>query len=89
MVYIITKIHMKKYCENSYNLTEIESLLIGEQLYTKEYIHDYLKNNPGTIKVGTLNGPEAIPATSTNGEKFVKSEPNKNILDNLLSLPRI
>lgn len=89
MSYIITKIHMKKYCNNSYNLTEIESLLIDNQLYTKEYIHDYLKNNPGTIKVGTVSGPNVIPATSTNGEKFVKSEPNTSVIDNLLSLPRI
>ena len=87
--YVITKIRMKEYCGSSYDLTEIESLLIGNQLYTKEYIHNYLNNNPGTIKVGNIYGPNAIPAVSANGEKYVKSEPNKSVIDNLLTLPRI
>lgn len=87
-----TKIRMQAGCGNSRNLTEIASIyLLGKDVagfYPKESIHNYLKQYPGTIKVGLEPFPTIIPAVSCYGEKYVKSEPNTSGLDNLLCLPR-
>ena len=32
--------------------------------------------------------PDVVPAVSSNGEKYVRSEPNDTVNDNLLKLPR-
>lgn len=87
--YIATAIKMKKNCSYSYNLLEIDEIYLSNTgWYKKELIHDYVKTNPGSIKVGTVYGPDVIPAISSNGEKYVKSTPNSTTNDNLLSLPR-
>jgi len=56
--------------------------------YKKDKVHDYLKDNPGTIQVNISPYPNVIPAVSINNEKYVKSSPNSSNNDNLLSLPR-
>jgi len=87
-----TKIKMKPGCGTSNNLLEIDSIYLTgnntEQYYKKENLHKYLTENPGTIKVNISPYPNLIPATSSNGEKYVKSSPNNTTNDNLLSLPR-
>ena len=87
-----TKIKMKPGCFYSQNLTEIDSVYIegctSPGFFKKEILHDHLKNNPGTIKVNRYPYPNVVPATSTNGEKYVRSTPNDYVHDNLLSLPR-
>ena len=91
MIYA-TKIKMRPGSRASQALTEIDSIyLSGLQspgFYTKESIHDFLKERPGFIQVGISPYPEVIPATSIYGEKYVKSIPNAFGRDNLLSLPR-
>ncbi len=88
-----TKIKMRRGCENSNDVIEIESIYIdwpnGPRWFNKESIHDYLKNNPGSIKVDIYPYPDIIPAESKYKEKYVKSEPDKYQIDNLLNLPRI
>lgn len=92
MIYA-TKVRMQPGCGNSQYLTEIDSIFLSGDgisgLYTKESIHDYLNTSPGTIQVGIPPFPDVIPALSSRGEKYVKSEPNKYGFDNLLCLPRI
>ena len=88
---IATAISMKLGCDRSNNLLEIDQIqLTGEYSgwYYKETLHNYLNLHPYTIRVKDSNGPFVIPATSINGEKYVKSTPNNTTVDNLLSLPR-
>ena len=56
--------------------------------YKKEYLHDYLQKNPGTIKVAIWPYPNVIPAISNRNEKYVRSSPNDYTHDNLLDVPR-
>lgn len=89
-----TKIKMQSGCKTSNNLLEIDSIYLTgcqeEGYYKKASVHDYLKKNPGTIQVDIYPYPNIIPATSPapHYEKYVKSTPNSNTQDNLLSLPR-
>lgn len=91
MFYAI-KIRMRPGSRYSQSLTEIDSIYLdGLQspgFYPKESIHEFLQNNPGTIKVGIHPYPTVVPAVSIYGEKYVKSTPNHTGHDNLLSLPR-
>ena len=87
--YIAKAIRMKKNCQNSYYLIEIDEIkLSDDNWYRKEALHDYLQKYPGSIRVRSINGPEVLPAKSIYGEKYVKSAPNSTLNDNLLSLPR-
>lgn len=87
-----TGIHMRLGCNNSDNVLEIDSIYIegcsNPGWFKKEDIHDYLKKNPNTIYVNRSPFPYLIPATSAYGEKYVRSEPNDTVNDNLLKLPR-
>lgn len=87
-----TKIKMQPDCYYSQSLLEINSVYIegcaNPGFFKKATLHNYLKDNPGTIKVKIAPYPEIIPATSSRGEKYVKSAPNDYTHDNLLDLPR-
>jgi hypothetical protein len=87
-----TKIKMIPGCNSSSSLLEIDSIYLTDAkengYYKKAIVHDYLKDNPGTIQVNISPYPKVIPVVSTNGEKYVKSSPNASNKDNLLSLPR-
>lgn len=91
MIYA-TKIKMRAGCRSSQKLTEIDSIYLvgvdGPGFYTKESIHDFLKDSPGTIKVNLKPYPDVVPAVSVYREKYVKSVPNEYGNDNLLCLPR-
>lgn len=91
MMYV-TRIKMKSGCYYSSKLVEIDELYItgcdAPGYYKKEAIHDYVKKNPGSIKVDKYPYPDVIDAISINGEKYVRSSPNDNTRDNLLELPR-
>lgn len=88
------KIKMKPGCGTSNNLLEIDSIYLegcsNPGFFKKAILHDYLKDNPGIIQVNIYPYPNVIPATGPypNYEKYVKSTPNNNTNDNLLSLPR-
>ncbi len=92
MIYA-TRIHMNDGCQNSNCLTDIDTIYLegdgNNQFYKKGVIHDYLKTNPNTIRVNISPYPYVIPAISSKGEKYVRSEPNDTIYDNLLKLPRL
>ena len=88
-MYYITKIKMKPGCYTSYNLTEIDQVFIPEFGYLKKAtVYDHLKNNPNSISIGLKPYPYVVPALSKNNEKYVRSESNVSINDNLLKLPR-
>ena len=91
MMYV-TKIKMKPGCYYSSKLVEIDQLyIIGCETpgyYKKEIIHNYVKDNPGTIKVDKYPYPVVVDAISINGEKYVRSSPNNSTGDNLLALPK-
>ena len=87
-----TKIKMKPGCYSSGSLLEIDSIYIegcdNPGFFKKWVLHDFLKENPGTIQVKIWPYPNVIPATSSAGEKYVRSSPNDYTHDNLLDLPR-
>ena len=87
------RIKMKQGCRYSQNLLEIDMIYLEGEVdfpgyYKKEIIHDFLKENPGTIAVWRNPYPSIIPARSSRGEKYVRSSPNGFTRDNLLDLPR-
>ena len=88
-----TKIKMRQGCHHSQNLLKIDEIFIegcsNSGFFKKAAIHDYLKKNPGTIKVAITPYPTVIPAVSVNREKYVRSNPNGNARDNLLELLRV
>lgn len=87
-----TKIKMMPGCSYSRNLLEIDSIYIegctNPGYFKKDVLHDFLKENPGAIKVKIWPYPDVIPAISIKGEKYVRSTPNDYSHDNLLDLPR-
>lgn len=91
MMYV-TKIKMKQGCYYSSKLVEIDQLYItgceNPGYYKKAIVHDYVKDNPGSIRVGIYPYPDVIDAVSGNGEKYVRSAPNNCAHDNLLDLPK-
>ena len=88
-----TKIKMMPGCGNSQKAVEIDEIYIegckDPGFYKKAVLHDYLKDNPGMIKVKISPYPTLIPATSSRGEKYVRSAPDEYKHDDLLDLPRV
>lgn len=88
----VVKIRMKDYCKGSLHLKEIKELKLEGDMtnpgwFSKESIHDYVKNNKGIINVNIYPYPKLIAVTTQN-ERYVKSTPNKYGFDNLFELPR-
>ncbi len=87
------KIKMKPYSFQSDDLLEIDEIYItgcdNPGFFKKEVLHDFLKDNPGTIQVDIYPYPNLIPEVSTHREKYVRSTPDWTTRDNLLSLPRV
>ena len=88
-----TMIRMKDGCKYSSKTTEIADIYVegctNPGFFPKEVLHSYLTKNPGSIYVNISPYPQLVPATSINGEKYVRSEANDTPNDNLLKLPRI
>ena len=87
-----TKIKMKPGCYSSSDLLEIDSIYIEDcenpGFFKKAVLHNFLKENPGTIQVNIWPYPNVIPATSSTGEKYVRTSPNDYTHNNLIDLPR-
>lgn len=87
-----TKIRMKNGCKYSTKTTEIADIYVegctNPGFFSKEILHNYLNDHPGSIYVNISPYPNLVPATSVNGEKYVRSEANDTPYDNLLKLPR-
>lgn len=86
------RIKMNYGCKNSSNIQEIAEIYVdgcnNPGYFKKSILYDFLKKNPGSIKVCISPYPDILPALSSLGEKYVRSEPNDTIRDNLLKLPR-
>lgn len=87
------KIKMQAGCAYSNNTQEIAEIYLdgcdNPGFFPKATLHDYLNKNPNSIKVYIAPYPYVVPATSSRGEKYVRSEPNDTPNDNLLKLPRV
>jgi|GEM_PF-197184 len=60
----------------------------GSRYYSREGIHDYLVERPNSIRVNIgPDYPYCEPRVSSNGVKYVRSQPNDSPHDNLLKLP--
>lgn len=86
------RIKMNYGCKNSSNIQEIAEIYVdgcnNPGYFKKSILYDFLKKNPGSIKVCISPYPDILPALNSLGEKYVRSEPNDTIRDNLLKLPR-
>lgn len=86
------KIKMQPGCTYSNSTQEIAEIYVdgcnNPGFFKKEVLHDHLKENPNSIKVSIYPYPDLVPATSSRGEKYVRSEPNDTPYDNLLKLPK-
>lgn len=88
----VTKIRMKQYSTNSMKLEEIKDLKLEGNLdnpgwFSKESIHNYIKNNNGVVNVNIYPYPKLV-AVTTSTDRYVRSTPNRYGFDNLLELPR-
>lgn len=85
------KIKMKSNCEYSKNVQDIDSIYIDSigTYWKKAEVYDYLKQFPKSIQVNIFPYPYLIPVISVLGEKYVRSEANDTVMDNLLKLPRV
>ena len=84
------KIKMKRNCGNSGNVQDIDSIYIDQigTYWKKAEVYDYLKQFPKSIEVNIFPYPYLVPVMSVLGEKYVRSEANDTVTDNLLKLPR-
>lgn len=84
------KIKMKRNCEYSQNVCDIDSIYLDDMhsYHKKAEIYDYLRLNPKSICVNIYPYPYLVPAVSSTGEKYVRSKANDTTSDNLLNLPR-
>lgn len=87
-----TKIRMQRGFENSNSVLEIDEIylegLSKDGFYSKEDIHDFIKNYSSKIQVNIYPYPSLIAVTK-NQQKYVRSEANDSPHDNLLRLPRV
>ncbi|MDE8239327.1 DUF3892 domain-containing protein [Erysipelothrix rhusiopathiae] len=88
-----TKIRMHDGMKKSNSVLEIKDIYITgaaqDKYYPKENVHDFIENHPNTtIKVDIYPYPKLIAATK-GSQKYVRSEANDSIHDNLLKLPRV
>jgi hypothetical protein len=88
------KIKMQQGCSTSNNAQHIDEIYVdgcnNPGFFPKAALHDHLVKNPNSIQVYIApNYPYLLPATSSNGVKYVRSEPNDTPHDNLLKLPRV
>lgn len=87
------KIRMQQGCANSNKTQEISEIYVdgcnNPGFFSKASLHDHLKKHPNTIKVNLSPFPYVVPATSSHGEKYVRSQANDTPNDNLLKLPRV
>ena len=88
----VTKIRMKQYSGNSMRLEEIKDLKLEGDLnnpgwFSKENIHNYIKNNNGVVNVNIYPYPKLVSVTTAT-DRYVRSTPNRFGFDNLLELPR-
>jgi hypothetical protein len=89
----VKKIKMQPGCTNANATLEIDEIYVdgctNPGFFKKSALHNYLIKNPNSIKVYIYPYPDLVPATSYKGEKYVRSEPNDTIYDNLLKLPQV
>lgn len=87
------KIKMKRGCDHSKNLLEIDSIYIESStdsgFVKKEDLYDYLKGHPSSVQVNIYPYPNVVPALSSRSEKYVRSAPDAYGDDDLLDLPRV
>jgi hypothetical protein len=89
-----TKIRMKAGCESSEEPLEIDQVfIVGKGIFTtgwyeKDFLHDHLMANPGTIQVNLPPYHNLTPVFGARHAKCVKSSPDKANKDALLSLPK-
>ena len=87
-----TRIRMHDGKEESNSVLEIKEIYLTgdgkEGFYPKEKVHDMLVDYPyRPIEVNIRPYPKLIAATKGN-QKYVRSESNDSIHDNLLRLPK-
>jgi len=91
---VATKISMKKSTAAADELLQIDRVYVVGNVYFQtgwyktDFLHDYLKSNPGSIQVNLRPFPALAPVTGGRNEKYVMSSLDMQNRDSLLGLPR-
>lgn len=84
---------MKECAFISNNPKDIKGIGISDgkscNIYSVADLYCYLKNNPNVIITVQGTKSRLVPVRATNGEMYIRSEPNKKMIDPLMSLPRM
>lgn len=86
-------IRLNKGCSSPKSCNDIDEIKIhdeyrGDEWKSKAIVYDMVKESPGSIKVDRYPYPDLIPVKSIYNEKYVRSEPNDTVNDNLLKLTK-
>ena len=78
---------------NSNNPKDIKGIGISDgkscNVYAIADLYCYLKNNPNVLITVKGTKSHLVPIRATNGKMYIRSEPNKQMIDSLMNLPRI
>lgn len=90
---VAIRLLMKEYAFDSNNPKDIKGIGISNgkscSIYSVADLYCYLKNNPNVIITVQGTKSRLVPIRATNGEMYIRSEPNEKMIDSLMSLPRI
>lgn len=85
-------IRLNKGCTSPKSCNDISEIKIYDELWgttgwkSKADVYDMVTDSPKSIKVNRDPYPYLIPVKSIKNEKYVRSEPNDTVHDNLLEL---
>lgn len=85
----VTKIKMRKGKNFSKNPLDIEGIYVDGKYITIESMYDYLKTTEEEINLAGFNNVHLVRVLSSDGRKYLRSEPSVTFIDNLLKLPRV
>lgn len=84
------KVRPETSSRNLRSVGEIAEIYIDEWdcFVCKETLHEFLRENPGSIQVDILPFPNLIPGISASGARYVRSKPDRHPQDNLVDLKK-
>lgn len=90
---VAVKLLMKEYAFDSNNPKDIKGIEVSNgkfcDFYSVADLYCYLKKYPNVIITVQGTKSRLIPVRATNGEMYIRSEPNERMTDSLMSLPRM
>lgn len=90
---VAVKLLMRDNALDSNNPKDIKGIGISNgkscNIYDVADLYCYLKNDPNIVVAVQGTNSHLVPVRATNGEMYIRSEPNEKMIDSLMNLPRI